>query len=232
MSTFLELARDVALLSGAASAPPSVAGQTGRLAKVVAWTAKAWELIQLANPNWSFLRSEWSSALVPGEHSYAPADLEIVDRFGGFIGDYGSYRPLTLYDPEMGIDDEAPLEQISWESWRTRYGRGGQALARPIEYALAPDQGLRFGPAPDRAWLVRGEYRKAPQILAADGDVPDLPPRYHQIIVWKAILLLNEHDEAVQGVALAEREYAPLLNQLQRDHLPAISVRGGEPPIA
>jgi len=67
MSNFLELARDVALLSGAASAPPSVTGQTGRLAKVVAWTAKAWEMIQLANPNWSFLRAEWSGALAPGE---------------------------------------------------------------------------------------------------------------------------------------------------------------------
>jgi hypothetical protein len=232
MSSFLELAGDVALLSGAASAPPAVTGQTGRLAKVVAWTARAWELIQLANPNWSFLRSEWSAALIPGEHSYSAADLGIFDRFGELIGDHGSYRPVTLYDPDIGVEDEAPLEQISWEAWRTRYGRGGQAPDRPTTYAIAPDQGLRVGPAPDRAWLVRGEYRKAPQLLAADGDVPDLPARYHQIIVWKAILLMNEHDEAVQGVALAEREYAPLLNHLQRDHLPVIAVRGGEPPIA
>jgi len=232
MSNFLELARDVALLSGAASAPPSVTGQTGRLAKVVAWTAKAWEMIQLANPNWSFLRAEWSGALAPGETGYTPADLDIVERFGEFIGDGGSYRPVTLYDPDIGVDDEGPLEQVSWELWRSRYGRGGQSPSRPAHYAIAPNQGLRFGPAPDRAWLVGGEYRKAPQLLAADEDVPDLPARYHQIIVWKAILLLGEHDEAVQGVALAEREYLPLLNQLQRDHLPAISARGGEPPIA
>jgi hypothetical protein len=232
MSAFLELARDVALLSGAASAPPSVAGQSGRLAKVVAWTVKAWEMIQLANPNWNFLRAEWSGALVPGETGYGPADLGIAERFGEFIGDSGSYRPLTLYDPDIGAGDEGPLDQISWELWRSRYGRGAQSPSRPAHYAIAPDRGLRFGPAPDRSWSVRGEYRKAPQLLAADEDVPDLPARYHQIIVWKAILLMSEHDEAVQGVALAEREYAPLLNQLQRDHLPAISARGGEPPIA
>ena len=232
MSSFLDLARDVAMLSGAASAPPSVAGQSGRLAKVVAWTARAWEMIQLANPNWSFLREEWAGALVPGESAYDSEDLGIAERFGEFIGDSGSYRPTTLYDPETGVGDEGPLEQIGWEAWRSRYGRGAQSPSRPAYYAIAPDRGLRFGPAPDRAWSVRGEYRKAPQRLAADGDLPDLPERYHQIIAWKAILLMSEHDEAVQGVALAEREYLPLLNQLQRDHLPVISARGGEPPIA
>lgn len=231
MPTYLQLAADVALLSGAASAPAAVTGQTGRLAKVVAWTAKAWEMLQLQSPDWSFLRSEWSATLTINDDTYTATDLGISTRFGEFIGDYGNYRPVTLYDPTIGVGDEGHINMVSWELWRTRYDRGTQTANKPTEYCLAPDQTFRLGPKPDKAYPIQGEYRKAPQILAANGDIPDMPTRFHQIIVWKAILLMNEHDEAIQGVQLAEREYQPLLQQLMRDHLPPFTVRG-ERPIA
>jgi hypothetical protein len=238
MATFLELCQDLARESGApAYAPSSVVAQTGRKSQIVGWVQQAWRLIQNSKSNWAFLRAEWEGRMVIGQSTYTPAQIAFTTyamttaapRFGEWIGDYGAHRPTTIYDLTVGRSDEGPINQISWERWKRGYDVGVTDERRPDEYCLAPDGTIRFGATPDKAYVARGEYRKTAQILAADADVPDMPARFHQIIVWKAGMLLNESDEAADGIAGFRLKYVEDLRALQRDQLPSFSTRVDRP---
>lgn len=229
--TFLQLCADLARESGAIGAAPSaVTGQSGRQEKCVNWIINAWTLIQNENPDWSFLRGEFEDVLAPNTTSYTAASFNL-DRFGEWLGDrpLGNgywYRPLTIYDAAYP-ERERTLSEIPYEVWRVRYDRGVHDAQEPSNYSRAPDQSLRIGPKPDAAYVVRGEYRKSPQVLAANTDIPDLPERFHDVIWCRAIMLIAEHDESTSGVASAMNKYSSLMGAMQRDLLPKVTVRPG-----
>lgn len=230
MSTFLELCQLLTVRSGAiGAAPASVTGQTGRQAKCVDWIMNSWVLIQNLHANWAFNRAEFDSTLAVDTTTYSAASFNISARFGEWIGDYDNYRPTTLYDPDIGPADEGSLRLITWETWRSYYGRGVHEANRPTDYCLAPDQSLRVGVKPNKAYVIRGEYRKSPQILSANDDIPEMPVRFHDVIVWRAVILIAEHDEAPNALQLARTKYGEMISQMERDLLPAFSVRGERP---
>lgn len=230
--TFLELCAALAVKSGAiGAAPTSVLGQGGRQALCVEMIKDAWTLIQNENPDWSFLRGEFEDVLAVNTTTYTAASFNIEARFGEWLGDkkLGNgyiYRPLTVYDAAYP-ERERSLSEIPYEYWRVRYDRGTHEANDPIEYCRAPDQSLRVGPKPDAAYVVRGEYRKSPQVLAANTDVPDLPARFHDVIWVRAIMLVAEYDESSSGVASAMAKYNSLMSAMQRDLLPMITARPG-----
>lgn len=231
---FLELCQKAAELGRTVGrAPTAVTGQTGRQAMLVASVAEAWRLVQMAKHNWLFMKGQWTGALTIGQMTYVAGDgtggTWNIPRFGEWIGDYRQHRPTTLYDPATGQADEGAIAQISWERWRRSYDIGVHDALRPHEYCLAPDSSFRVGPKPDKAYVARGEYRKAPQILADDDDVPDVPERFHMIIVYRALMLMAEGDVRVNGVMIARGKFAEMNGQMVRDLLPSINVRAERP---
>ena len=226
MATFLELAQEVARDSGTVSGnqPVSVAGQGGRLGKIVAYTRDAWVRIQTHRPDWPWMRAEFFGTTLPGEAAYTAASWN-VSYFGSWVMEPGG---ITAYAQALGPDDEGPLAVLPWSVWRQRYGCGPAAAGRPAVMAVRPGDGaLVLGPVPDGAYAVRGEYRRSPQVLVTDGDVPALPIRYHALIKWRALMLLSEHDEAPFPVQTAAANYYALLGDLERDVLPAPGIGGG-----
>lgn len=233
--TFLQLCSLLATRSGAVgTAPSAVTGQTGRQAKVVDWIMNAWTLIQGASTDWDWMQGEVAAtALTINDMSYSGSDLGIASRFAAFKGDRlvdgYVYRPWTIYDNSIGQSDETALREIPYVQWRLAYDRGTHTAIRPSVYALAPDGTIRFGPKPDIAYRVRGEYRKTPQILAANSDTPELPDRFHDMIVWRAIMLIGGHDETDAQYQQAAIKYGEMMLALQKECLPPINFGGCEP---
>lgn len=185
MATFLELAQAVARDSGTVSGnqPVSVTGQTGRLGKIVAYTRDAWVRIQTHRPDWPWLRAGFTGTTLAGEAAYTAASWNIAD-FASWVTEPGS---LTAYAQPLGPADEGPLVVVPWSVWRQRHGRGAPQAGRPAVAAVRPGDGaLVLGPVPLGAYVIRGEIHRTPQILAADTDVPALPPRFHALIKWRA----------------------------------------------
>jgi hypothetical protein len=234
MATFLELCKDVARESGTVqpSAITSVANQTGRIQKIVQWTAEAWRRIQNANANWLFLRETWSAETISGTKLYTPASLNITDLARWMTDrDAVGYKPTSLYKTSVGQSDENAITHITYGLWRARYDRGAQSQNRPAVYAITPYNEIAFGPTPDDAYTIRGEYYRTPQVLTANDDEPlGLPVRFHPIIVYRALVLLGEHDEGQVQIASAERNYRELLGALERDQLPPVTIECG--PVA
>lgn len=223
MATFLELAQEVARQSGTMSgiAPTNVAGQTGRLLLVVNWTRDAWIDIQNRHSSWFFLRRDFQGDTTPGTGKYTATSWNI-DHFAEWIVDTdGAPGAITLFRHAEGPADETPLRLIDYTTYRNRYERGVQAPNRPGDYAINPAGALCLGPVPDDQYTIRGEYRQAPQVMTANDDEPICPPRFHGVIMHRALELLAQHDEAPPTrIATDRAEFLNALGDLERDQLP------------
>ncbi|PGH55890.1 hypothetical protein CRT60_21805 [Azospirillum palustre] len=229
MSTFLELCQAVARDSGTVSGaqPVSVSGQSGRLAKIIQFTAEAWTDIQNSRSAWLWMRQEFQAVTIAGTAEYTSAAWNITDLAAWIVSD-GS---VTLYDQAIGPADEREIAPISWGRYRVIYGRGAQVQQRPVACSVKPSNGaLLLGPVPDGVYVVRGEYRAAPQVLTANTDTPAMPVRFHDAIKWRALQLLAEHDEAPTAMATATANLRRVVGELERDQLPQIAIGGG--PLA
>lgn len=223
--TFLELAQMVARESGTVSGvlPSSVASQAGRLAKIVHWTQTAWRQIQNRRSSWQWMRDEFEGTTTAGSANYTAASFSI-SRWAEWITEDDT---VTLYKQSEGVADEGPILFMPWTLYRRQYQRGEQQQNRPIHYSISPAGEFCLGPVPDDTYVVRGEYRKAPQELTDNGDIPEMPARFHELIAWYGFLLLAEHDEGQLHIAVAMRRYRDLMGELERDQLPTIHIAAG-----
>ena len=230
MSTFLELCQDICRESGvfAGIQPPSVEGQTGRLLKVVTWGAAAWTMVQNLENGWRWMRSEFpvTALTVLGTARYTALSWSISD-FAEWIVD--GRTEVTIYKQSTGVSDEGKIDYIDFNDWRRMYDRGTQTNARPAHWSISPDNEFCLGPVPDAVYVLNGLYRETPQVLAANDDTPNCPARFHDIILWRAVQMLGEHDEAtVQAIVTANAKYNEFLFALRRDQLPRVTI-GGNP---
>jgi hypothetical protein len=209
---FLQLCKATARESGSIASLPSfttVASASGRIEKLVAWVSDAWVQIQNERTDWLFRQAEFTHALVIGQKQYTGADLALTD-LAAFLPDTGCRRIMSLYDPAIGAADEGYIQQVSYDEWRGCYNFGAQTNNRPVQWATAPDGRLCVGPAPDKAYVLRGRYRKAAQVLAADADVPIIPADFHGAIVGQALRNMIDSDEAYESLVPKAQKYEAL----------------------
>ena len=219
MATFLELVNDLERESGTiavASRVSDVAAVTGRQIKMVEWVVEAWRLIQLSRADWPWRKREFLANLIVNQSRYTAAELGIT-KFSGWVKPTLSYSPYSAYDPAVGASAEQPLMVVPFDQWKTKWARGVHSAMRPCDIAFAYDKKLCVGPKPDKAYKLNLEYFAAAQILAVNADVPDLPEEHHGIIVWRAMMLLGDHDEAPTAVATGSAKYQASFRALVDD---------------
>jgi len=220
MATFLELVNDVERESGTIGQSQrltTVSGAVGRQEKIVEWTAEAWRMIQRARPDWTFLRKEASHALTIGQARYSATDMGLTD-FAAWLPEADGFASYSLYDNAIGRSDETRLRVIPYREWRESYDFGSVENLRPCVVAFDNDRKLCFGNPPDAAYVARFTYRRSIQNLAADVDEPYIAADHHQAIVWLALTLLAEHDEAAVPIATAMNRYREALGQMVLDY--------------
>ena len=232
MSTYLELCQATAKESGTVSGdglPASVVAQTGRLAKITGWVQQAWRDIQNERDSWRWLKAEFSGETIIGGKRYTSSDMGITDRFSSWIGTgEPEEERLSCYLTATGRTDERTMEYWPWDAFYVQFLRGAAAekTGRPVYWTIAPDNRLVFAPTPDAAYTVRGMYRKSMQTLSANGDIPEMPERFHDLIKWKALIHLANADESMNQNPLWRLEYRDLMNALVRDQLPKVRFGG------
>ena len=213
MSTFLQLVNKVEERTGTIDTRNNAtvdvtAPATLRHTKIVNAVSAAWTLIQNARNDWLFLRGEFQHALTIGQQRYTAADLGLTD-FSMWSGPLSNRPdPTSCHDPALGIADQQPVRFQIWDVWRDTYARGFMDNNRPVHWSIDFDQRLCVGPKPDRAWVLTGEYLRGGQVLTANGDVPIMPAQYHDVIVYRALMLLADHDEAPSALIPAQAKYA------------------------
>lgn len=224
MATYLQLcqtARELAGIPG--TGPTHVTNQVGEMHRLCNWISQAWVEIQNQRDDWQWMRKLCSFDTVAQQQEY-----DITDDIG--LTDFGHWKDDTfsIYLKAQGRGNETYLNQCEYDDFNLYYDFGTRATtyARPTTIAIGPTKNLLLGFAPDDEYTVRGEYFTSPQILAADSDVPDLPSRFHMIIVHRALMKFGTFTAAPEVLQEQDALYRILLNKVEQDQTPRVSIGG------
>lgn len=231
MSTFLELCQDLHReVGGAGSAPSAVTGQVGQSLRTVNWIKNAWIKIQNKHANWRWMRKAFTITWTGGynELSYASmTDVETgaaISRFARWLPVIDNDDAFKVYDFSAGIATQTRLQYRDWEDFSHvwRIGSNISETGYPIFCSVTPGNKLALGPYPGvlDAYIVTGDYQRSAQVLAANGDEPEMPGRFHELIVWEAMRRYARFVAAPEVWADAKNEAASMMRALEVDQLP------------
>lgn len=238
MSTFLELAQKLRreCINGYAGGPSAVAGQTGLLEDVVNWTADSWRDIQLRYPNWRWMRSGFTVNTVASDDTYAYGDCTDIKTSVAItrLAQWWAHDPLNrfkCYLTSGGVSGQYWLHWMPYEDWKRLYKFSVQqsTTGQPIHVSVDDDENIVLGPNPNDIYTVTGDYQRGPQILAADGDTPDMPSRFHDLIMYYAMQRYAAKKVAPEVLARARLEGGRIERALEQSQLPQIRFA---PPMA
>lgn len=225
--TFLELCQALASESGTVQSgrPTTVVGQTGREAKIVRWVNMAWRSIQNSSNDWLWMRSSFLAPTIIGQQEYSGADLGLT-RWGQWIGTRDRReRRYSVFLPSEP-NSEGSMTYMDYDSFFVTQLRAPPEDAKPSIFTFTPDGKLALSPTPDAIYSIRGPYRKDVQPLTADGDIPEMPTRYHDLIVQAAMTYLTTADEAMGQIQLYQLQKLAGWSDLAMDQLPKMRLGG------
>lgn len=234
MSTFLSGSVDLRRECGVAgTGPTAVTGQTGDLERIVAWYAQAYTEIQNRHPDWLWLRSTWTVNTVAADDTYAYGDVTdsrlsaTITRFRRWwLYDLDGFPNVKCYLTSAGVSGEKYLLPLPWAAFRDLYKKGTQTNNAPVHVAADPQRNLVFGPKPDAVYTITGEYQMSAQVLAANGDTPEMPSDYHQLIVYRAMEKYGGFRAAPEVLTRGIMEGNRLMRQLENNQRPECSLAG------
>lgn len=219
--TFLELCKRVRQEAGTSgTGPASVSGQVGDLKRIVDWVSSSWEEIQTLRNDWRWMRGDFSFITSVGDGSYTAAQAGISTRFAHWHTD-----TFKWYLNSAGVATRTPLGHLPYRVWDLAYNTSGSASpGSPQAATVADDDQLLIGPTPDEEYVISGKYQKSPQVLTVDGDIPEMPERFHMAIVYSALMKYARYDAAAEIYGDAQINYSRIIGLLEQKYLPEIEL--------
>lgn len=218
---FLQLAQRLRQEAGASGVgPTAVTGQTGESQRFVDWINTAWLEIQGLHDVWGFMREPFQFSIAQAQDDANPVTDAGLTDFR-----YWHRDTLRTWRTALGISDEQWMVEWEYQTFRNtyRFNQNRTLQGRPLVFAVEPNsKSLMFGPLPDTAYTVVGEYQRVPRPFVNETDEPNLQPHQHLIIVYKALEYYGLFESAGEVIQRAQRQYAALLSQLEREQLPVI----------
>lgn len=239
MSTYLVLCQSVHrwVRSGnhdPGSRPVAIASEADPDVKdIIFFVNEAWQQIQQYHPEWEWMRRQGTLNLVAGTRTYSAATIRVMlPRYEQLKSLYGATRhdgPRygLIQDSAAATNPQMPTYYVPYNEWRGFFDRAPRpANSFPIRFTTQPDETIEFDPAPSlapsgSAYRFAFDYRVTPQALSADADVPELPDRYHDLIVWWAVRLFcasRANSDALEQTAIEKVKY--WLSKVAADQLP------------
>lgn len=226
MSTYLQLcvkARRDCRLPG--TGPDAVTGQTGVFGRLVDWVSDAYIQIQERHDEWRWMRRTATVSTTADDDDYAygewtdQTDSVVISRFSRWRLNDPWDQP-KCYLSSSGVSAQYWLTYLDWDSFKTIYKIGSQSSGQPAHIAINPNDEIVLGPAPDDTYVVTADYYLGPQTLAADSDTPDMPSRYHNLIVYEAMKRYGTTEGAANIFIEGNQQANRMMRALERSQLP------------
>ena len=235
MASYLALCQKLRRECGiAGSGPNTVVGQTGMMEKIVNWVADSYLDIQLRYPNWRWMRSNFTVIASASDDTYPFLDCT-DDKTSAAINRFAQWwandrlDPFKIYLTSAGVANQGWMNYLPYENFRALYKFGPQqsVTGQPFHVSVDDDDQIVIGPKPNGTYTLQGSYQRGPQILVADANEPDMPGRFHDLIVYYAMERYATHSVAPEVLARAIREGGRIMRALEQSQMPQI--RFGRP---
>ena len=215
MATFLELSKKLRQYAGlSGTGPAAVTGQSGMDLKLVDWINSAWYEIQSLHPTWRWMwKNDGLITCVPGQRTYDFGALGFSVNFP----DRESLRRRVAGDPGT----EMWLQWYEYPQFRETFLFGPTRSGIPLAATVDPSGILQLDPVPNAAYEVRFDYHKSPTLLVNSSDEPDLPAKFHDIILYRALMMYAAHDGAPDVFNDAKANYEMWERRLESEQLVA-----------
>lgn len=220
---YLQLCQRLRLEVGASGNDSTVVSASGEWLRLCTWVNQSWIEIQQLYPDWDWMRVEktFSTIANQAEYDYDAAPLSLTD-FARWLD--GSFR---IYYNDVG--DEHLLQQMDYRAFRDEYliSTHKTTYSYPSVITVSPSDSLILALPPNDVYTVTGVYYKTPSELTSNTDTPDMPERYHMLIVYRAMQEYGMYEAAQEVIQRGASRYSEMLNKLMNDELPDISVDRG-----
>ena len=204
---YLELVQRLHRESGrSTAAPSSVTGANERHARLFDWVADAWRNLQIER-EWRWMRTTLDVSLTVAQQTYTAAELGAA-RFGRWRVDDDTYSPYLYIDGSP--NSIWPMQYHNLDEFRALYVYRTWGNSTPVAWTFDEDNQLLVGPQPALAYKLRQEFWLEPSELTVDADTPDMPSRFHMLLVWRALQEVAKFDAAPEVLARAEKNHAEL----------------------
>lgn len=227
---FLQICQRTAVECGVpAASPTTVVSQANQTQRIINWVGDAWNDIQMAHPDWGWMRTSTSFTTVAGQAAYplgtGAGTCEVAES------DFSAWIKPTArnYVTSVGTDSENPMGWIDYDIWRDKDYLGAlrNSRSRPNEIAIRPDKAVMLGPVPDSGYTITLDYFSTPTTMAADADTPTgLPDRYHMMLVYRAMMFYGGFEAATEVYQRGELEFKRMMRRLTAQYLPEITLPG------
>jgi hypothetical protein len=181
---------------------------------------QAYVELQERHEDWDWMLADFSFNTTSQQQLYTPVQAGVSDLG---VWDVASFRAYTT---GANFADEQVLIPVAYPMFRNQYMYGNMRFtyARPVTFAVEPGtKNLLLGPVPNSTgYTVLGKYHRAAAGLTSDTDVPVLPPRFHMLIVYGAMMKYGFFESAPEVIQRAQLEYSRMLAALEIDQLQGI----------
>jgi hypothetical protein len=173
--------------------------------------------VQTTREDWIWMRKSASCPTFTGQAVYSPtADFGLIDFANWDTDSFRNYKTVA------GLASEIRTDWIPYDDWRNRYQFGATRFTAtcPNEITVTPSLSIGVGPSPIAGYTITGDYYSAPSELAVDTDTPGMPPQFHMLLVYKAMMMygaMEAANEVYQEGEAGAKRYMNLLglNQLE-----------------
>lgn len=230
---FLALAKKINLIirigdETPGTEPTAVTGQTGTMYEITQWVIHSHDDICRARQDWTFMRGTVELALTLGTRVLTKSAINTQRA------DYDVLLPFVTNDNAFvairasavpGAAEEV-VQYVPYQQWQGQYDAIPIPTGQPTYFTITSDGGIEFDATPDRDYTVRINYRKKVIQLAANADLPMFPDRYHNAIVWWAIMhyYVPSRDKMSELRQKAEVELKREMTKLYNEQLPDFTV--------
>lgn len=208
-----------------------VTGQTGDNDRIVEWVKQAWGEIQGRHINWRWMRRTATVQTAADDDDYAPGewtdttDSALISRFSHWLFD--DYDDLAkCYLTSSGVGTEYWLPYVPWNSFKGIYKKGSQTSSSPSHISIDPNNNAVVGAAPSGIYTLTADYQMSEQTLAANADTPDMPSKFHMLIVWKVLEQYGFEEESQSRLTRGKTNGDRLMRQLEGNQLPDVTLAG------
>jgi hypothetical protein len=212
--------------SGASTPLTVVTGLTGEAARFAGWVQEGWDDLQSLREDFDFMRKPFEFTLTAQKQMYTPDEAGVGIDFGNWKRD--SFRIASV---GSNYGDEQLIGFMDFNTFRNMYQYGNMRTTyqRPVIMTVSPSKSLGFGCSPDQPYVCIGEYFRRPSEFVLATDKPDIPARFHMLIVYKAMMSYGRYMSAPEVYSGAESEYKKLLGLFMLNQTPPL-ISG--PPLA